>query len=157
MLKCKLLLVLLITLLGHAGAQIPSPVKWSYEVKQEGNVATLQFKAFIKTTYHVYSQNNDPDAGPIPTSFTFQPGKEFELDGKVLEGKSIEIFDPNFGVKLRYFSDEAVFTQQIKVKENKPFTVSGVVTFMVCDDTRCYPPEDVSFSFALNETTGQAK
>jgi hypothetical protein len=157
MLKCRIFLLLLLGCLPVATAQIPSPVKWTFTVIPDGKEAELVFTAVIKTNYHVYSQDISPDAGPIPTSFTFEPSKQFELSGKVAEGKATEYFDPNFGVNLKYFSDTAVFRQKIKLIDTNPFAIKGVVTFMVCDDKRCYPPEDVAFNFAMNESLNQSK
>ena len=153
----RFLLLLLIGCLPVATGQLRSPVKWTFTIVQNGKEADLIFTAVIKTNYHVYSQDINPDVGPIPTSFTFEPSKDYELIGKVTEGKATEVFDPNFGVTLKYFSDTAVFKQKVKLTGTSPFTVKGIVTFMVCDDKRCYPPEDMGFSFLLNEASSQAK
>jgi hypothetical protein len=135
----------------HGQAQAPKPVKWNFTVKKiSDKEAELVFTADIGKGYHVYSQDLNPDAGPIPTTFVFTPDKNYAVDGKVTESKSIEIFDANFGVNLKYFTGIATFVQKIKLNGTKPFKVSGTVTFMVCDDTRCYPPEDVTFSFDVN-------
>ena len=148
------LLFLFLGLFSVVLAQQPSPVKWTFAVKQSGSETELLLTATIKSGFHVYSQYIDPEAGPIPTTFTFTPGKEFDLVGKVTEGKATEYFDENFGVKLKYFSDVAVFSQKILVKEKSSFTISGVATFMVCDDKRCFPPEDMPFSFTVNGNSG---
>ena len=134
-----------------ANAQTEKPVKWAFTVTQvNSSEAELVFKAKIEKGFHVYSQDINPDVGPIPTTFTFQPGSEYSLAGKVTEGEPIEIYDPNFEVKLKYFSGEAVFVQKVKINGNKPFQVNGTVTFMVCDDRRCFPPEDLGFTFTVN-------
>jgi thiol:disulfide interchange protein DsbD len=41
---------------------------------------------------------------------------------------------------LAVFDDKAVFRQKIKVKKNTDVKI--VITFMVCDNTRCLPPTD---------------
>src|SRR5436190_17671093 len=133
MLKSRILPFLLLGSVGSAMAQLPSPVKWTFTVQQENGETELVFKATIKEGFHVYSQDISPDAGPIPTSFTFEPAKTYELSGKVTEGKAIEVFDQNFGVNLKYFSGETVFRQKVKVKGTAPVVITGIVTFMVCD------------------------
>jgi len=129
----------------------PRPVKWFFTVKQVAvDEAELVFTAKINDGYHVYSQDINPDVGPIPTTFVFNPDKAYSLNGKVSEGKSVEIYDPNFEAKLKYFSGDAVFVQKIKTNGKNPFEVSGMVTYMVCDDNRCFPPEDLAFKFNVN-------
>ena len=152
----KLLLIsasLLLTLSTLAQTPPARPVKWTFTVRQTGNgEAELVLTAKMESGYHVYSQDINPDVGPIPTSFVFNPGKTYSLDGKVTEGKAIEIYDPNFEAKLKYFSGEAVFVQKIKTNQKTPFEISGTVTYMVCDENRCYPPEDLAFIFTVNGT-----
>jgi thiol:disulfide interchange protein len=129
----------------------PRPVKWFFTVKQVAtDEAELVFTAKINEGYHVYSQDINPDVGPIPTTFVFNPDKTYALSGKVSEGKATEIYDPNFEAKLKYFSGDAVFVQRIKTSGKNPFEVSGTVTYMVCDEHRCYPPEDLPFKFSVN-------
>ena len=142
----------------NTGAQNPPPrpVKWFFSVKQvNANEAELVFTAKISDGYHVYSQDINPDVGPIPTTFVFNPDKSYSLDGKVSEGKSVEIYDPNFEAKLKYFSGDAVFVQKIKTNGKKPFEVSGTVTYMVCDEHRCFPPEDLAFKFNVNASSSE--
>ena len=148
MLICASILLTLSTM-----AQTPQvrPVKWTFTVRQTGNgEAELVFTAKMESGYHVYSQDINPDVGPIPTTFVFNPGKTYSLDGKVTEGIATEVYDPNFEAKLKYFSGDAVFVQKIKTNEKTPFEINGTVTYMVCDEHRCYPPEDLEFKFTIN-------
>src|SRR3546814_13088868 len=57
--------------------------------------------------------------------------------------------DPNFGIEVAYFSNEAVFEQRVRLKKPAA-TVNGVLEFMVCDDQRCLPPTEVEFSIKAN-------
>jgi thiol:disulfide interchange protein len=129
--------------------QLLQPVKWSFSTEQANDKeALLVFKAKIDNKFHIYSQFLTGE-GPIPTTFTFNPSSEYELIGKVTEGKPEEEYDPNFEMKLKYFSKQAEFKQKIRIKSPKPFKISGIVNFMSCDDTRCLPPEDVDFTFNI--------
>lgn len=130
-------------------AQVLTPVRWSFSVKQlKPDEVQLILKATIDKTWHLYSQNIKPD-GPVPTSFTFEKSKNYELIGKVIEPKAIEENDPNFDMILKYFANEAVFTQKIKVLSPSDFKVKGFVEFMCCDDKQCLPPNEVDFSFSI--------
>jgi thiol:disulfide interchange protein len=131
--------------------QIFNPVKWEYKVEQKGDEATLLFIAHIDKGWHLYSQDIPPD-GPIPTTFNIEKSKLFDLIGKVSEGEAEVVFDPNFDMVLKYFSNQAVFRQKIKVKSEKDFTISGFLEFMVCDDEKCLPPDERDFAFKIKGT-----
>ena len=45
---------------------------------------------------------------------------------------------------------DAIFKQKIKISNLKSFTVKGYLNFMVCDESKCLPPEDVDFEFKIN-------
>ncbi len=139
------------TLLMHnsATAQILEPVKWSFSKKQiSPSEVQLILKATIDKTWHLYSQEVIPD-GPVPTSFSFEKSSAYQLIGKVTEPKAIQEYDPNFDTILKYFANEAVFTQKIKVLSNKDFKIKGFLEFMCCDDKQCLPPNEVEFEFSI--------
>jgi len=154
--------LLLLTLSTVSFAQILTPVKWSFSTKQvSAGEVQLILKATIDKTWHLYSQQEYKD-GPVPTSFSFEKSKNYELIGKVTEPKAIEEYDPNFDLVLKYFADEATFTQKIRVLTDKDFVVKGFLEFMCCDDKQCLPPNEVEFEFKIKgnpdakATAGQA-
>lgn len=141
--------ILIILLQSLSYAQVLTPVKWSFSTKQlSPSEVQLVFKATIDKTWHLYSQDIKPD-GPVPTSFNIEKSKDFELVGKVKEPKAIEEYDPNFDMVLKYFADQAVFTQKIKVLSPKDFVIKGYLEFMCCDDKQCLPPNEVEFEFKI--------
>lgn len=138
-------------------AQIFNPVKWTYGVENSGEAeATLVLTASIEKSWHLYSQFIGND-GPIPTSFKFEKSKDYELINGVTEGKPIEEYDKNFEMTLKYFANKADFRQKIKVKSKKDFVVKGTLEFMVCDDSKCLPPEQLEFSIKVKGNTGNEK
>ncbi|MEI6456129.1 MAG: cytochrome c biogenesis protein CcdA [bacterium] len=130
-------------------SQVLNPVKWSFKVKQtQPDEATLLLTATIDNNWHLYSQDIPPK-GPVPTTFTFTPGSGYKLIGNVTEPKAIEENDPNFNMTLKFFAEEVVFKQKIKILSRKDFTIKGILEFMCCDDKQCIPPEEVEFSFDI--------
>jgi thiol:disulfide interchange protein DsbD len=126
------------------------PVKWSWKAEKiNQREYKLIFTADIEKTWAVYSQFIQ-DGGPIPTSFNFDEGDHYELIGKAEEsGKLKKSFDKVFEMDIAKFYDQGIFTQKVKVTDvSKPIT--GYLTFMTCDDTRCLPPTDEDFSFDLS-------
>ncbi len=130
--------------------QIHDPVKWSFSSEKLNNdEAEVNFKATIDKGWHLYSQFID-DGGPIPTSFHIDPSPYYKLIGPMEEtGKSETAYDPNFDMKLKWFSNKAVFTQKIKILTEAPFFVRGHLEFMCCDDEKCLPPKEVDFEIQI--------
>ncbi len=150
MMRLFLSFAFLILVSTHAFSQVEEPVKWSMSHEKTGErEAVLVFTAEIEEHWHLYS--TDIDMAPPATTFWFEGDTAlYELVGGITESESVEEFDPNFDMVLKYFADEAVFTQKIRLLTDEPVTVSGMLNYMCCDDTRCLPPEDVEFSFGFN-------
>ena len=146
----KLYTLLLVLLALQSQAQIENPVKWSYSAQKTGkNEANILIKADIQKGWHLYSQFIE-DGGPIPTSFTFSPSKDFKLEGKVSESpKAVTAFDPNFGMKIAWHETQVVFTQKIKTTNDK-FILKGVLEYMVCNNNKCLPPTEQEFNIPVN-------
>ncbi|KUK59951.1 MAG: hypothetical protein XD81_0571, partial [Bacteroidetes bacterium 38_7] len=131
-------------------AQILDPVKWSFSSQRiSSDEFELNFTAKIEKNWHLYSQYI-PEGGPIPTTFTFEPSPNYKLIGKTIEPKPHKMFDQNFEMEVQYFDGQAVFKQRIKSLTQQSFNVRGTVEFMACDDSRCIPPVEVDFDFALS-------
>ncbi|MGY5354906.1 protein-disulfide reductase DsbD domain-containing protein [Wenyingzhuangia sp. IMCC45467] len=146
--KMMLLFVLAISFAGQS--QILKPVKWSTSVnKISEKEAELIATATIEEGWHLYSQHV-PEGGPIATLFVFEGNGKYLKKGNTTEGKGHTIDDPIFEMKIKYFEKKAEFKQKIRLKSTAPFVVKGLVTFMVCDDSRCLPPSDVDLEFAVN-------
>ena len=148
---------LIIAFTFSTNAQIHDPVKWNTSVEKiSENEFDLVITANIESGWHLYSQNI-PEAPirPIPTSFKFEEvKKDFELVGKTTEGEGHEEHDPVFDMVIKYFEDQAVFKQRVKILSDSKITIKGALEFMVCDDTNCLPPTDVDISFDVG---GQKK
>ena len=133
-------------------SQIYNPVTWDFSQKEiSDSEIQLQFKATIEKGWHLYSQNISDD-GPVPTTFTFIIDKDTSVE-KLNEPVSKEEFDPNFEMVLKYFSDQVVFTRNVKYEEGEKINISGYVDFMVCDEAQCLPPDYAEFSFNIPEET----
>ncbi|WP_223653222.1 protein-disulfide reductase DsbD family protein [Hymenobacter psoromatis] len=140
------LLGLLLSLATPAAAQIERPVTWTFAAKPgAAGEATLTATATIAGNWHIYSQFIE-DGGPVATSFAFTPSPDYELVGKVAESPvPVKAFEKAFNMTIAYFPKRAVFSQKIRLKAPQT-TVKGTVTFMVCNDEKCLPPDDLDFS-----------
>lgn len=143
------LLLLLSTIISNSvNAQIFDPVKWDFNTKKVSDCEyELIIKANIEGKWHLYGQKAYGDDGPIPTSFHFTKSPKYELIGKTSESKLVKKFEPVWNLELQFFEHEAVFTQKVKIKTDKPFEIKGNLEFMVCNESQCLPPTTVNFNF----------
>ncbi len=136
--------VLLFSLWSSGGTtlygQKSSPVSWIFELKK---INTSEYEiiatASIKKDWLLYSQFTD-DTGPVPTQFVL----EDEVVTFEEKSKSLKEFDPMFDVDVIKFKEMAVFSKKVHRSEKK--NISGYVTYMTCDGTKCLPPADVNFN-----------
>jgi len=135
-------------LLGNA--QIKDPASFQYKaVKKSASTYEIIIKATVPKPWHIYSQNT-PSGGPIPTTITFKKNPLVTLNGKVKEtGKLMTTEDKNFGVAVKFYADEVLFTQLVTVKANVKTNVAGTIEYMLCDDGQCLPPTKKSFDIKL--------
>mgnify|MGYP000963176162 CR=1 FL=1 len=131
-------------------AQIYTPVRWQMSSSiVNANEVDLIFTATIDEHWHLYSQ--DIPMAPPATTFNFEAHEGYEIIGDVNETESISEYDPNFDMVLKYFSEEATFTQRIQLNSTDKTEIKGFINFMSCDDTQCLPPSDEEFSFVFND------
>jgi thiol:disulfide interchange protein DsbD len=143
----------LVSVFLHAYSQVVEPVKWQFETEKTGDELTLVFKATIDQGWHLYDTNL-PDGGPVPTTIHYADSTLFELVGDLQKiPAATTVFDPTFKMNLSYFSNEAVFKQQIKLRKDAPSGITGYVEFMSCNDETCTPPTEAEFNFKVQETT----
>jgi hypothetical protein len=149
--KKLILIAAAVVLTLGAYAQIETPVKWSYAAKKISPTEAVVFlKATIEDNWHIYSLNVK-DGGPIKTSFTFAPSKEYSLVGKPSEPKPITKYEKTFSMNVSYFEKEVVFQQKIKLKSPNASVVKGKLEYMTCNDHKCLPPDDIDFSIPLGK------
>ncbi len=159
MLRLKATILLLVSyalLSSSAIGQIFDPVEWEFtSFKTAENEYDLVFKANIEDCWHIYSQNLEGNEGPLPLWFSFEENAKIEfVDGVIeCENQMLTEFDPNFEMNLNFYEGVTSFRQHIKVLEASADTVKGFVSFMVCDPSKCLPPEDLDFRFALADAT----
>jgi len=155
--RVTLLLSFLFFISFQLFAQIVEPVKWTFESKQNGNEATLIFKAIIEEGWHLYDTQL-PEGGPIKTSVNFSDSTLFEFVGELTKDpQPTEVFDKTFNMKLGYFSKQAVLTQKIKLKNTDKVDIKGFVEFMSCNDESCTPPTEAEFAFNLNSSDSKSE
>ena len=133
------------------------PTSWSVSSPKKsakvGDVVEMRIQATIADGWHMYSNDLDPNIGPVPTTLKFSGSDAFRLVGKPVPVGVKETFEEVWGAKVRQFDNKAVFIQKIKLlKPNVSF--SGTAEYQVCStkDGVCLPPAEVEFSTEVKAT-----
>ena len=74
-----------------------------------------------------------------------------ERIGKTEEsGHKIEGYDNIFLMNITKYKEDVTFKQRLKLPKDAAF-VSGIITFMTCDEEQCLPPTEVEFTAELED------
>jgi hypothetical protein len=128
-----------------------APYSWTFTPKKTGPGSyEIHCTAKVRAPWHIYSQFTPAD-GPVATKFVFAKNPLCKTEGLVKEeGKMITRHEEVFGVDVKYFEGDVDFVQIVKLKSTAKTNFSGIVTFMVCNNTECLPPKTQNFSMTLN-------
>lgn len=147
-LRLGLLLAVMSIGSGPAEAQILKPVKWQYASKKISDTeAVVMFRAVIDEGWHIYSLHV-PDGGPEKTVIQLKPSTSYHPIGAVMEPDPKLKYEDVFDMEVPYFDGAVVFQQKVKLTEPSA-TVRGTIRFMVCDEMRCLPAEDIEFAVKI--------
>jgi hypothetical protein len=140
---------IIITILTmHVQAQILTPVQWSYGAKKINKIEAVVFiKATIDEGWHVYSQLVK-DGGPVKTTITFTPSKDYTTIGATTEPKPITKYEKVFSMDVSYFEGSVIFQQKVKLINGEAI-VKGTLEYMTCNNKQCLPPDDIDFSIPI--------
>lgn len=166
---CGLLMLQLIGLIftSHAQpAEQPSVLKetpkWiitadKKEVKV-GEVVTLTLTSVIEKDWYMYSNDFDPNLGPIAAEIKFIPHSSFELVGKTKPVGSKKHYEEVWEGTVSIFTKKAVFKQQVKILSDKP-QIKVSLYFQECSEITgvCMPPFDQEYEVKdLFKVTGDS-
>ncbi|UJP65882.1 protein-disulfide reductase DsbD family protein [Mongoliitalea daihaiensis] len=146
-LKSILFLFSFVLLSFQASAQLIAPPKWSIQLADKnpsiGSEVKITFKATIPRDWYIYSNDFDPDLGPMLT----------ELELKTLEGVQLvnglkainpkKKYDEIWEGDVTYFVGSGTFEQTVKVTGNA-IKLVGSVNYQMCSDVtgQCIPFEE---------------
>jgi thiol:disulfide interchange protein len=140
-------------------AQRLDPVQWSLtfdsKVVPPGAVAPLKLTAKIDPGWHLYSITT-PKGGPIPSTVELAENAAVEST-KVYQPKPERRLDPNFGIDVETFSNEAVFWIPVTLKKDAAENATefiAQVRYQACDDKQCLPPKKKTAALTLDVKPG---
>lgn len=153
---------MMIVILSPVVVQAQTPASFAVsatpEVVRVGETVTVWIDVTLTDDWHIYSATT-PDGGPYPTEFALS-GDGFQRQGAVIQPPPIKEHDPNFDMQVEYYNKSVRFGVQAKVLERSVFgeaTLTGEVTYMLCNATSCLPPETYVFELPLKVEAGEAR
>ena len=133
--KITVLAVLLVMVSTLSFGQILTPAKWKVELSKKeikvGDEIDIVFKAKIDPSWHLYSNNFDPELGPILIEFNFEDHTSYELVGKVKPMNSKKHYDKIWKGEVSYFENTAEMRQKVEVL-SLPLKIQGTFDFQSC-------------------------
>ncbi len=148
--KQLLLSIILISGAFITKAQIHDHAKWSYTVEKLSD-KQLQVLLTVKldSGWHIYSSEME-EGGPQRTIVNIEPGRFIKASDETFEsGSLIEKFDTSFNITLRYYPNQAVFKKIIDIGDTSAFTLKGSISYMLCTDEVCLPPEEKEYAIQI--------
>ena len=135
-----------------AGAQVLSPVLWSFSSKKiDARTYEIHLVANIQPGWHLFSQKQPADAINNPTEISFNKNPLVKLDGKAKEiGKMELVNDKKLGISANQYKDKVEFVQTVKLKAGVKTNINGSLVYQTCDEKKCLPPKKENFKVALN-------
>jgi len=157
------LILVLLAISGYFSAHAQDfldPVSWEVTVqKEEGTRYNILMEATIDGGWHLYSQIQfgEEFEGPIRTEFSYNDSPEtYTLVGETQEPDVEPLFDPVFEIDVKYFEDKAVFIQPIEVIDPEGLKIVVEISYAVCDDKQCLPPDIKTFEVDLASGKSEA-
>lgn len=158
-----LLLPVFLLISIFAEAQIISPPKWKVSLDpktlQAGENATLVFETEIPGGWYIYSNDFDPDLGPLLTTLILQESTGFSSSGKLKAINPKKKFDEIWEGDVTFFIKNGRFEQPLKIKSTEG-TIKGTLEYQMCSDLsgQCINyEEDFEISFVANPAAAKSE
>ena len=141
----KALLSFLLSVIVLAGWAQSEPVHFSVSYKQVSDKEVdVIFTGNIDNGWHVYSSNL-PSGGPTSATLNVESITGARPAGKLRPvGKEINVNDPVFGMRVRYFEHHVQFVQKFTITASQ-YHIRGYLEYGACNDNMCMPPQSVDF------------
>ncbi len=106
-----------------------------------GDVVTLTLTSEIEKDWYMYSNDFDPNLGPIAAEILFTKHPSFETVGKITPVGSKKHYEEVWGGDVSVFTGKGVFKQKIKILSADP-KISISLYFQECSEITgvCMPP-----------------
>lgn len=139
----------------HTPTALDKTPEWAVSLDKKeakvGDIIEVTFTSVIEKDWYMYSNDFDPNLGPIAAEFTFEKNASYKLIGKATPIGSKKHYEEIWKGDVSIFKKKAVFKQKIQVLKTKP-VIKGSIYFQECNEISgvCMPPFDVPFDVKVN-------
>ncbi len=129
--------------------------EWSISVDKKdikvGEEITVTFTSIIEKDWYMYSNDFDPNLGPIAAEFTWENHASYQPIGKPISIGAHKHYEDIWKGDVSIFKKKAIFKQKIKILADKP-VIKGAIYFQECNEISgvCMPPFDETFNVSVN-------
>ncbi|MES2778328.1 MAG: protein-disulfide reductase DsbD domain-containing protein [Bacteroidota bacterium] len=111
-----------------------------------GDEVTLTLTSDIEKDWYMYSNDFDPNLGPIVAEITFKKNKTFALVGKTTPQGAKQHYEEIWNGNVSIFTGKAVFKQKVKILSDKP-QIKIDLYFQECSEVTgvCMPPFEQTY------------
>ena len=132
-----LCLMFFFLLSGISIAQIISPPKWDIQFSKSdlgvNEEVELVFKAEIPVNWYIYSNDFDPDLGPILTELEIQDSSGIERNGGLRAIDPKKKYEEVWEGEVTYFDKEGEFRQTLVIS-GTDILIEGTLGYQMCSD-----------------------
>lgn len=153
----KLILPALLLISVYTEAQIISPPKWKVswenELLQVGDRAILVFDVAIPGGWYIYSNDFDPDLGPLLTTLVLKNQTGFSTQETLKAINPRKKYDEIWEGDIGYFIKAGKFEQTVLIEKTSG-QIQGSIEYQMCSDLsgQCINyEEDFTINFVAKE------
>ncbi len=143
------LCLLSIALPASFAQQVKDVISWKYDAKKTGDSTfDVTVTANIKPGWHIFTTTPGGDGMQVPTQVKFNKNANVKLVGKLTNnGKAVNEEIKELEYTIQYYMGKVTYTQKVIASANT--TLSGGVTYQVCNDQMCLNPPPENFKIKL--------
>jgi thiol:disulfide interchange protein len=145
--KVSILLALFFFLTNLSFGQIIAPPRWTIQLSEKelkvGDEVKIVFTAQVPRDWYIYSNDFDPDLGPMLTELELSKAEGFTLVGGLNAINPKKKYDEIWEGEVTYFEGTGRFEQTIKITGTS-ISAEGFVGYQMCTDVtgQCIPFEE---------------
>ncbi|MFD2201729.1 protein-disulfide reductase DsbD family protein [Shivajiella indica] len=145
--KISVILSLFLLFTGQVFSQIIAPPKWTIQFSKNelkvGDEVKIIFKAQVPKDWYIYSNDFDPDLGPMLTELELKQSEGFTLVGGLNAINPKKKYDEIWEGEVTYFVGTGTFEQTIKIT-SEDIKAEGFIGYQMCTDVtgQCIPFEE---------------
>lgn len=125
------------------------PVSWNVQIRPvSGDTYQLVIDAKMKTGFHIWALEAGGDGSLINTEISLE---QFDIhwvdvDWRISKKPKTETYDYIDG-PVHYFDKQVQFARNFT--GSKGMTIKGTITYQSCNESMCFPPQDVPFEVTI--------